>query len=372
MIPSAHPRVAILAAGELFGGVERHVLGLAGELAESAASPPPVILFHDAELAARSRAAGLPTTVLASRHRYDPAPARQLAGILEEQGISLVHAHGYRAVATCLAARRRRPLAVVKTEHGLVEPMAGRLVRGLRLRLNVALEDWASRRLGARVCYVTDDLRRRCGRRHRGLAGDVVPNGIAPLDREAFARPDEMPPEAAYAVILGRVTAVKGIEYALAAAAMPDWPARLRLLVIGSGPARERLERAARRDVPADRVRFLGFRSDAMAFLAHADALLMPSLHEGLPYTLLEAMSLGTPALVSRVGGPAEVIRDGETGWLLPPRDPVSIAAACARLVDDPAAARRLGAAAAADQRERFTLEAMTAAYARIYAGAAI
>jgi glycosyltransferase involved in cell wall biosynthesis len=93
----------------------------------------------------------------------------------------------------------------------------------------------------------------------------------------------------------------------------------------------------------------------------------MPSLHEGLPYTLLEAMALGKPVIASRVGGLAEVIEDGITGILVQPGDPVALADAIQRLVAAPSLRMRLGEEAQRVQRARYSLEAMTSSYLQLY-----
>jgi glycosyltransferase involved in cell wall biosynthesis len=111
----------------------------------------------------------------------------------------------------------------------------------------------------------------------------------------------------------------------------------------------------------------LGFRRNAYDYIAHCKVLLMPSLHEGLPYTLLEAMALGIPAVASRVGGLAEVIQDDATGILVPPRDVPALSAAIRRLHRDDALRVRLGEAARQLQRAQYSLEAMTGRYIQIY-----
>jgi glycosyltransferase involved in cell wall biosynthesis len=110
-----------------------------------------------------------------------------------------------------------------------------------------------------------------------------------------------------------------------------------------------------------------GFQRNVYDYIAHCDALLMPSLHEGLPYTLLEAMALGIPVIASRVGGLAEVIEDGRTGLLLPPEDAPALAAAIRQLQRDAGLRARLGAAALEIQRSRYSLNAMTESYLRVY-----
>ncbi len=359
----------ILAPGELYGGVERQVVDLHGKLSERIGREPAVLLFHEGELARRIGSAGGDVHIIEARHRYDPAAATHLARYFENRNAMVVHAHGYRAMVTlAVAAIRGYQLPpVVKTEHGLPEPMRNRPFDTVKAKWNHLLDRWATRRLQATVCYVTDDIRSRFDHAHAGLVRHTVPNGIAPLERTGAVRPDGVPAGGFNFGIVGRVSEVKGIEYALRALASPDMPPAARCVVVGSGPQEEHLRRCAREFGVSDRVVFLGFRRDVYEIMAHLDALLMPSLHEGLPYTLLEAMSLGLPVLASQVGGLDEVLVDGETGLLFPCRDAGAIATACRRLMLDRDLAVRLGASAAREQRRRYTLEGMTGCYEAVY-----
>jgi glycosyltransferase involved in cell wall biosynthesis len=117
-------------------------------------------------------------------------------------------------------------------------------------------------------------------------------------------------------------------------------------------------------------VTFHGFRRDVDALMAHSDALLMSSLHEGLPYTLLEAMSLELPTVASDVGGLAEVLRHEETGLLVPVGDVGGLANALERLGRDADLRRTLGTNAAREQRRAYTLQAMGEGYLEAYATA--
>jgi glycosyltransferase involved in cell wall biosynthesis len=116
-----------------------------------------------------------------------------------------------------------------------------------------------------------------------------------------------------------------------------------------------------------NRVHILGFRRNVFDYLAHCNVLLMPSQHEGLPYTLLEAMALGIPIVAARVGGLAEVIQDGSTGLLVPPQDSAALTRAILRLYEDPALRSRLGEQARLLQQTRYSLQAMTERYLAIY-----
>jgi len=362
-------KIAMCAPGEVYGGVETQLIGLCRRLRDITAYDPLLVLFHDLELAARAREAGLLTEVLKSRHRYDPGAARTLADLVTRAEIDVLHVHGYRAMITAAVAGGALGVPVVKTEHGLPEPGGG-LVDGMKSRLNRWLDGWATRRADATVCYVTADIMSRNTRVHRDLPRKVVYNGIEPLDRAATTRPVELEPEHVNVGIVGRVSTVKGISYALQALAKDDVPERIRLHVIGTGPLTGNLQQDVVTQGLGERVRFHGFRRDIYDWLAHVDALLMPSLHEGLPYTLLEAMSLGTPVIASRVGGLAEVLSEGETGLLVDVGDVDGIARALTRLAEDRDLAATLGRAAAASQRADYTLQGMTEAYLETYAEA--
>jgi hypothetical protein len=118
------------------------------------------------------------------------------------------------------------------------------------------------------------------------------------------------------------------------------------LWIAGDGPLRARLERMARGLGIEERVAFLGWRDDVPALMAHADLLVCPSLHEPLGNVLIEAWSAGLPVVATASDGPAGLIRDGETGLLVPlPQQrgggPLALALAIERLCGDAAPARR-------------------------------
>lgn len=139
----------------------------------------------------------------------------------------------------------------------------------------------------------------------------------------------------------GRLTAQKALEVAFAAV---ERVPGVTLLVAGDGPERERLEALA-----PERVRFLGpcDREGVLELFAAADAALLSSSWENFPHTVVEALAVGTPVIATRVGGVAEVVRDGENGLLVEPSDPEALAGAIRRyLADEPLRARLRAAAA--------------------------
>ena len=364
------PSICIVAPGELFGGVETQIIGLVDMLTERCGTLPTVVLFHDRELAVKLRTQGCDPVLLRSRCPYDPAPIRALERLCAEGRADVLHLHGYRATVTAALGRSLRTRPTVTTVHGLPEP-GRRIVNRLKSRSYRLLEDWAMRRLRARVCYVTADIMARCGDAHRGLDRRVIHNGIVPQDRTGRTRPAELTEGCFHVGMVGRLTPVKGLDIALRAIAAEGVPPEVRLHLLGSGPLRDELEAEAVRLGIADRVRFHGFRSDVLDWLAHLDALMITSLHEGLPYTLLEAMSLGVPTIASRIGGLQEVLADDETGLLVDVGDVDGFAAALGRLAGDQSTARQLGMRAAGVQRKRYTLDRMVDDYLAVYEEAA-
>jgi glycosyltransferase involved in cell wall biosynthesis len=127
------------------------------------------------------------------------------------------------------------------------------------------------------------------------------------------------------------------------------------------------LEREAEDAGVRDRVDILGFHENVPALLAELDVVALPSWTEGLPMVLLEAMAAGRPVVATPVGGTPELVVDGETGLLVPPRDAQALAAALKRVLDDRELAQRLGEAGRRRVSERFTLARMTGRMLELY-----
>lgn len=159
---------------------------------------------------------------------------------------------------------------------------------------------------------------------------------------------------------IGRLATQKGFAYMIEA--MPAIVAKhpqARLVIAGIGDLEEELK-ALRAKVGMERhVTFLGFRRDAPRLLAAFDVFVHPSLWEGLSISLMEAMVAGCPIVCSRIPGNIEMIEDGRTGIFSEPAQPESIVASVNRMLDDPAAARRMAETAQREGVERFSVERM-------------
>ncbi|NAZ81098.1 glycosyltransferase [Kineococcus sp. R8] len=188
----------------------------------------------------------------------------------------------------------------------------------------------------------------------------TIPNGVpAPPPAPATARR-----EPKVLGVLARLEHQKGIDVALEALrAVPG--ARLDIAGEGSLSA-ELLDLAATLGV-ADRVRFRGRAGHPHELLHEVDALVLPSRHEAMPLSLLEAMRAGVPVVATAVGGVPEIVVDGRTGLLVPPGDPARLAHACRRVLGDDALRARLSAQARAVADAGHSDTVMATAYDRLY-----
>ena len=187
------------------------------------------------------------------------------------------------------------------------------------------------------------------------------------IDKERLEHPATFSHNWFNLAIVGRIDKVKGHDVAIRALATQEAPLDAHLHIIGTGPRETDLRELAEAYGVSDRVHFLGFQRNIYQYLAHSDVILMPSLHEGLPYTLLESMALGTPLIASQVGGLAEILNNNVTGILIPPGDYQALAKAIILLRNDSELRQLLGENAQRVQRARYSVKSMTDLYCRAY-----
>jgi len=197
----------------------------------------------------------------------------------------------------------------------------------------------------------------------------VVRNGVDPARFERSAARDlrrELAGSAGRPIVLtaARLAPQKGLEFLLGAAAMlPETV----FVIAGDGPDRTTLTAQAEAAGLTDRVRFLGSRRDIPDLLAACDVFVLPSLIEGLPLSVLEAMAAARPVVATRVPGTDEAVVDGETGMLVPPRDPEALAHAIGSVLSNPRRAARFGSAGRARVIAEFSTQRMVAAVVQQY-----
>lgn len=162
--------------------------------------------------------------------------------------------------------------------------------------------------------------------------------------------------------------AVKGVGYFVEA--MPlilEEVPEARFVILGEGPEEASLRSRARELGVENRVVFAGFRPDIERFYPVMDVSVLTSLSEGLSMTVLESMSFGLPVVATRVGGNPEIVRDGESGFLVPPRDPAAFARRVVELLSNPGLREGMGRAGRRVVEREFTLSATAARYEEVY-----
>ncbi|MGH7516844.1 MAG: glycosyltransferase [Gemmatimonadales bacterium] len=352
---------------DVFGGSEQVLLHLLSGLDRARWRP---VLLHHPELALDrliegARAVDVPA--YAAPRVTDANLLVRLPGLVRAVGAerpAVFHAHLNWPLACkfgLVAAALRRVPAVVATVHLFVE---GLMNRNVRLQV---------RAVGAgvhRYLTVSRHVRDRLaaiGLPERKLR--VVPNGIDPAP---FTQPaDPMlrtglagSPDRPVVFTAARLSSQKALDVLLSAAALVPEAV---FVIAGEGPERAALEARAAALGITERVRLLGARHDVAELLAACDLFVLPSLVEGLPLSVLEAMAAAKPVVATRIGGTDEAVVDGKTGILVPPGDPGALAAAIHTFLADPERARRSGEAGRDRVRARFTARAMvdgvTAAY---------
>jgi glycosyltransferase involved in cell wall biosynthesis len=207
--------------------------------------------------------------------------------------------------------------------------------------------------------------------RRAGLEMRTCEESTTIVIRNGVELPDTEPPPRRAGpcriVAVGRLQAPKdALTLVRALAALPA--DAYEVLVVGEGPDRPDVEDEVRRLGLDSVVQLAGTRTDVPQLLAASDLFVLSSRSEGLPLSILEAMAAGLPVVATSVGGIPELVVDGETGFLVPPGDPQSLAGAIERLVHDPELRRRLGTAGRSRAAERFDLVSARRAHIDLYA----
>lgn len=344
-------RVAHLIKVTLLSGAERHLLTLLPALRAQGVESTLIALVEPQkpmdDLAAECEARQIPLRRVVIRRDLDPSLPARLRPILRELRPELLHTHLIHAdLYGQMAARLAGVRVVISGRHNddafrrrwPMRLLNRVLWRGFKagIAISAALRDFTIQVEGAppRKIHVV----------RYGIDYTPPPPQAVEAARHALRTELNLPDDALLIGCAGRFIAQKGLLYALRAFAQvqADFPAA-HLLLAGDGPERAALEAEVKRLNLGERVRFLGWRRDLEAVLAGLDLFLMPSLWEGFGLVLLEAMSRRLPIVASRSSAIPEIVVDGETGLLVPPRDADTLADALRLLLSDRALRLHLG-----------------------------
>jgi glycosyltransferase involved in cell wall biosynthesis len=326
--------------------------------------PAAVLARPGSPLLERARGAGFDARPLEVRGEADVRAAWTLARGLREERFDVLHCHTSHAHSVAIAARLLTPRAIMP-----------RLVVARRVDFSIfrhsflGLNGLKYRRVDkiVAVSEAVRDVLSRDGVDPRSIA--VVRDGIeverierAPERTDEIRRGLGLRAGERLVANVAHMAGHKGQRYLVAAvpairAARPE----ARVAIFGEGELREELEAQARALGLGEGLIFAGFRppDEIPSILKAADVFAFPSVEEGLGSSLFDAMAAGAPIVASRAGGIPEIVRDGETGLLVPPRDPDALARAVVRVLDDRALAEGLAEAARRFVRAEGTKERM-------------
>lgn len=359
----------VLASGAVGGGAT-HLLSLVGGL-DPERFELHVACSNDGPLLSDLSRYGVRTYRVAMTQKFNPLAIAQLAAIILREQIDQVHFHGTRAGLAAAPAALLTGRPRIYTVHGWsFHPRGSAVLEGLARMLERMIA-----RAAERVICVGDSdriLGLRLGilepTQSRVIHNGVLTEAFMPRQEDrALARAEwGMSEDCVLVSLFGRLTEQKGQKTFLEAASrLFGHPARF--MLVGDGEDRERLSRLAQDRGLAERVIFTGFRSDVPRLLAASDIVVLPSLWEGLPICLLEAMAAGRPVVASAVDGSVEVVLPGQTGLLVPPEHPQALAEAIAFLIEHPQVRARFGERGQERVRQRFDLAQMLRATGMVY-----
>jgi glycosyltransferase involved in cell wall biosynthesis len=340
-----------------FGGAERHWATLIVGLAERGVEPKLLALAERGAFFDDVARRGIPAESINMRRRMDPAGLRRALSAAAAFRPHAVVTRGVSAQLVGEAIARRARAVHVYNEHTPLTPSGHLLPPRPHQRALTRLVARAIDEVVAVTSRQVPPLERIGYPRGRI---EVVHNGVFERDVDGVGPSSELSADGFPVLCVAGLRPEKRVDLFIeAVGAARRENAAIRGYVAGDGRERERLEAAAERNG----VRLLGARSDVLELIAAAGAVCLPSEAEAMPMSLLEAMALGRAVIAADVGGNAELVRHGETGYLLSPGDGQAVARAIVELAADQARAQEMGAAGRRLQRERFTGEQMVKGY---------
>jgi glycosyltransferase involved in cell wall biosynthesis len=358
-------RVLQLISSGGYYGAENMLLNLCASQS-AAGCRNSLLLFYNVhapnvELYERARRRGISVRMVHCKGRADWRAVREIREYIAQDQIDLVHAHGYKADLYGYLAARGMEKPIVATCHNWV---GGTAALGIYNRL----DRMVLKRFNA-IAAVSGAVKERL--LQSGIAPGavkIIANGI---DVEAFSHAvlqESVSPETRTIGMVARLDLQKGFECLLLAVhKLRETFANFKVVVTGEGPDRPAIEQMIEQYGLGSSITLAGARSDMPNVYAAMDIFVLPSLNEGLPMTVLEAMAASRPVVASAVGAIPDLIQNHETGLLVMPGDPSGLRDALARLLSAPDLCRRLGAQAQEWVGRNFTAEAMAGKYRLLY-----
>lgn len=356
------------------GGLERLVISLLNHLPRDRYDLSLVCLSGEGKLFSQVDLPRSDCLILDKEPNLGSAAARvrlpilmyRIGRFLQEKRVDILDVHNLAPLLFAGAPARMLPNGprVIYTEHNQIHRSNESARRKFR--------EYA--RIAHKIVTVSRDLRRTLVEKvDVPTPIQVIHNGI---DGSRFGRPSDGAVRRelgidANAFVVGTAVVLseqKGVKYLLEATKLVHAQApEIQFVIAGDGPQRAELEDKARADKLGSNVRFIGYRSDIPALIASYDTYVLPSLWEGLPLALLEALAQGLPIVATTVGGNPEVVESGENGFLVPPKEPRALAEQILRVYRDADLRSRVKEANQKKFAAQFSLDAMIRSYGELF-----
>jgi glycosyltransferase involved in cell wall biosynthesis len=370
---TSEPKLTVvhLTGSPFVGGPESQMLGLARSL------PPGYrtvfLCFGDG---GRSRALleevtrhGFAARTLRHDAPHFRAVVSEIAAELSRQHADVLCCHGYKADICGALAARRVGVPVLAVAHGWTSA-------SIKVRINEWLDKLFLRRMDRVVCVSQAQANRvrKTGvppYRIVTIRNAVWMNGDADPDPEYRARLQALWPHPRAEIVgaAGRLSPEKGFSVLVdAASRIAQQRPSAGFVLFGDGNLRDSLQQQVIRCGLQERFVMAGFRTDLQQYWPHMDVAVLPSFTEGLPCVVLEAFAAGVPVVATRVGGTPELLEDGVHGYLVPPGDPVELAARVKDLLEDAPRRRAMGSAARRLVTSHFNFDVLSAQYQQLFA----
>ena len=350
-------RILVVITDLALGGTPRSVESLVLGLDRTRFETHVVTLLEPSPITRNLDAAGIPCLALGMKSKLDPTRLVPLARLVRRGRFDIVHTWLFHANLVGRALRALARFRLIASERG---------VEATKSRLRVLLDRWTARLSDLIVVNaeaIRDVLVTR--ERIRPDAIRVIPNGV---DLTRFVPSPTRPDGPPRLICVARLDPIKahGDLIAVLPGLIAAHPG-LSLDLVGEGPMRPAIEKQIESLGISGSVRLLGARTDVPDLLGAADLFVLPSLSEGMPGSVLEAMAMALPVVATRAGGTGEIVVDRTTGLLVEPGDRAGLAAALGALAADRERARALGRAGLSRVHQRYTRSAFIQAHERLY-----
>ncbi len=356
-------------------GAERHLLMLLSGLRETGIDTQLILLVEPKnpvdEMVEEAEERNIPVQRVVIYHHLDVTLYWRLWRLLRQLQPDILHTHLWHAdffgipagrvarKATLLTGRHNDDAFRYRRPVRWINRILWKLVKG-GTAISSAIRDFSIAIEGVSPNKVSTV---RYGTEHESVSAETIESARLAIRRELGVGDD-----AIVVGMVGRFVEQKGFLYGIQGMApLIDRIEHLHLLIAGDGDLRDELEAEARQLGIQDRVHFLGWRTDIPRVMASLDIFLMPSLWEGFGMVLLEAMSKRVPVVASDVSAIPEIVVDGETGLLVPPRDPIAITQALYPLIHDAHLRKHMGFLGECRLEKDFNVERMVKETIAVY-----